>query len=697
MKIVFTHNMKRSSTEEEAEFDTPETISAITEAIKDLGFEVEPLETSGPASLTIARLEALNPDLIFNTSEGSVGRFREAFYPGIFEQLGLPFTGSDAYACTVTLDKQLTKMMVAAWGVPTPRSLLVTRMDEIKGMDLHFPVMMKPNFEGSSKGITVDSVVENMDEVLERLPRLLATYSSGMLLEEFIVGKDVTIPYIDGVSPKTGGVLAPVEYVFSDDIVKSRKYSIYDYTLKNEFSDKVDVRVPADVTEEVARKITIYAQIIFKNLGIRDFGRIDFRVTPDDRIYFIEINALPSLEPGAGIYRAAEHVGITNPNDVIQAIIKSSIRRYNINVKKKPKRFSLKNLRVGFTFNEKRVIPSESPQTDIEAEFDSPKTLNSIREAIQSFGHEVIDLEATQELPEKLVHTNVDMVFNIAEGIRGLYRESQVPAILELMDIPYTGSDAATLALALDKSLAKRIVREAGILTPGFCLFVSGREKLPPHLRFPLLVKPVAEGSSKGVLKKSVVHTEEELMKSVREVIDYYKQGALVEEYLCGREFTVALLGEKRPKVLPPMEIVFLNPLDKFPVYSFQHKLDSNPEVRYDAPARIDPTFRSRLENVARKAFIALGCRDVARIDLRLDLEGRINFIECNPLPGLTPGWSDLCLIAESAGINYRTLIAEIMAPTIRRLKEKRKLLMQKTSTQEGSYENGEFTSPTGP
>jgi D-alanine-D-alanine ligase len=697
MKIVFTHNIKRSSTEEEAEFDTPETISAITEAIKDLGFEVEPLETSGPASLTIARLEALNPDLIFNTSEGSVGRFREAFYPGIFEQLGVPFTGSDAYACTVTLDKQLTKMMVASWGVPTPRSLLVTKMDEIKGMDLHFPVMMKPNFEGSSKGITVDSVAENMDEILERLPRLLATYSSGMLLEEFIVGKDVTIPYIDGVSPKTGGVLAPVEYVFAADIVKSRKYSIYDYTLKNEYSDKVDVRVPADITEEVARKITLYAQIIFKNLGIRDFGRIDFRVTPDDRIYFIEINALPSLEPGAGIYRAAEEVGITNPNDVIQAIIKSSIRRYNINVKKKSKRFSLKNLRIGFTFNEKRVIPSESPQTDIEAEFDSPKTLNSIREAIRSFGHEVIDLEATQELPEKLVHTNVDMVFNIAEGIRGLYRESQVPAILELMDIPYTGSDAATLALALDKSLAKRIVREAGILTPGFCLFVSGREKLPPHLRFPLLVKPVAEGSSKGVLKKSVVHTEEELMQSVREVIEYYKQGALVEEYLCGREFTVALLGEKRPKVLPPMEIVFLNPLDKFPVYSFQHKLDSNPEVRYDAPAKIDPTFRARLENVARKAFIALGCRDVARIDLRLDLEGRINFIECNPLPGLTPGWSDLCLIAESAGINYRTLIAEIMAPTIRRLKEKRKLLMQKTSTQEGSYENGDFTAPTGP
>jgi D-alanine-D-alanine ligase len=156
-----------------------------------------------------------------------------------------------------------------------------------------------------------------------------------------------------------------------------------------------------------------------------------------------------------------------------------------------------------------------------------------------------------------------------------------------------------------------------------------------------------------------------------------YRQPAMVEEFISGREFTVALLGETRPKVLPPMEIVFTNTDDKFPVYSFAHKIDTKGEVRYQAPADIDPTLKKKIQDAARKAFMALGCRDVARIDFRLDSQGEVRFIECNPLPGLTPGWSDLCLIAEAAGIGYADLIQEILSPAIRRLKELRRELLQ--------------------
>src|SRR5690606_23925442 len=144
----------------------------------------------------------------------------------------------------------------------------------------------------------------------------------------------------------------------------------------------------------------------------------------------------------------------------------------------------------------------------------------------------------------------------------------------------------------LDKGLAKKIVREAGVQTPGFLVMVTGKEKLPKELRFPLIVKPIAEGSSKGVLEKSVVESEAELRETAKIMIAKYRQPALAEEFLTGREFTVALLGEKRPRVLPPMEIVFNLPQDKYPIYAYQHKLDVNSEIRYDAPARIDDKLR---------------------------------------------------------------------------------------------------------
>jgi D-alanine-D-alanine ligase len=279
----------------------------------------------------------------------------------------------------------------------------------------------------------------------------------------------------------------------------------------------------------------------------------------------------------------------------------------------------------------------------------------------------------------------VDIVFNIAEGFKGRNRESQVPAVLELLDIPYTGSDPATLSIALDKVLAKRIVRQAGIHTPNFQTMLTGKERLSKELgSFPLIVKPVAEGSSKGVVSKSVCHNEAELREVVRELVGKYRQPALVEEYIRGREFTVGLLGERRPKVLPPMEIVFLDQEDKTPIYSFQHKLDASELVRYDAPAKLEPAQLEKVRAAARSAFMVLGCRDVARIDFRMDEKGRVYFIECNPLPGLTPGWSDLVLIAQAAGMDYRSLIGEILSGAIRRYKEKESRRGAEGSVREG-------------
>ncbi len=670
MLIAFTHNLQLTDSEEEAEFDRPETVAALSDSLRRLGHEVEPLEVTGTASRVVARLEALNPDLVFNTAEGTRGRFREAFYPALFDRLGIPFTGSDAYVCALTLDKQLTKMVVSAQGVPTPRSLLVTDAAQLEGQRLPFPLIVKPNFEGSSIGITADSVVETPSELRARTVDMLARFPAGLLVEEFVPGRDVTVPFLESSLPETGGILEPAGYEYVS--VGTSRFQIYDYDLKSSASDCVKVKVPADLPEQTRKRILELSRTVIRVFGVRDLGRIDYRVDERGEANFIEINALPSLEEGASIYASAARAGLTTMDAVLGAIVKSAAERFHLSIR--PARTSRRlasRPRVGMTFNLRRT-DRPTLGNDLDAEYDSPKTIAAIREAIESYGHQVVELEATPELPSLLSAADVDLVFNIAEGFKGRHRESQIPALLELLGIPYTGSDPTALSLALDKGLAKRLVGQAGFHTPPFVLMTTGRERLPTELSFPAIIKPVAEGSSKGILQTSVAESEAELRELAAETAGRYRQAVIAESFVCGREFTVGLLGEKRPKALPPMEIVFQEGREKYPVYSFSSKFDTA-GVTCEVPARIDPALDGELRRVARGVFAVLGCRDVARVDLRLDESGRVHFIECNPLPGLSPGFSDLCFIAEAAGIEYRTLIGEILAPCIRRWREQQR------------------------
>jgi D-alanine-D-alanine ligase len=191
-------------------------------------------------------------------------------------------------------------------------------------------------------------------------------------------------------------------------------------------------------------------------------------------------------------------------------------------------------------------------------------------------------------------------------------------------------------------------------------------------MRFPLIVKPNAEGSSKGIGSTSVVDSEEELRAAVKVCVERYRQPALVEEYIAGREFTVGLLGDKRPRVLPPMEIKFKKNTAR-PVYDYAVKQEWEEHVYYECPAKHTETEQKAMEKIARATFWALDCRDVARVDMRMDADGRIYVLEVNPLPGLTPGYSDLVLIAQAVGMEYDQLIAEIMVGGLRRMREKRR------------------------
>ena len=703
MKIAFTYNLRLSDAEEEAEFDSPETVEAIATALTRDGHEVQKIEVSGPASHLAARLEAFSPDLIFNLGEGKRGRAREAFYPALFEELGYPYTGSDAHTLTVTLDKWLTKRVLASHGIDTPRGRLFTQRDipDVSKLDgflggslgVPIPAIVKPNFEGSSKGISDESVTRDWKSLRTVVGKMIEQYPQGVLVEEYIAGIDVTVPFVEGIGdPANEGILQPVE--FSIDPSVRSKYNLLDYRLKNREPGKVRMRCPADLPRDVIARLRVLAKQIVRLLSIRDVARIDFRLAEDGRIYFLEVNALPALDQGASVFLATRREGV-NFEGTINAILSNSAVRWKLlpsdSAKPKqikPTKTSEKKVRIGFTYNVKR--PGGKALGDAEAEYDSPATIAAITAALESLGHEVVQLEANGDLPTRLKEAQVDLVFNIAEGVSGRNREAQVPALCELCGIPYTGSDAATLSLALDKALTKRLLKQRNIMTPDFQVFQTGREKISPTLRFPLIVKPIAEGSSKGIAgKKSVVDDIPSLRKVVDELIKLYRQPALVEEYITGREFTVGLLGERRPRILPPMEIVFNDQNDRRPVYDYTYKQDWDSRVSYQCPAKLTPKELKAVEKAALETFLALDCRDVGRIDLRMDAHGNVYVLELNPLPGLTPDWSDLVLIGKAINMDYRTLIAEILAGGLKRLREKRRGTMQPRNGKSAEGKNG--------
>lgn len=329
MRIAFTHNLQSTGSEAEAEFDTPETIASVIDALEAGGHDVYPVEVSGSVSTVIARLERLSPDLVFNTAEGERGRGREGFYPSLFEQLELPYTGSDAYVCTVTLDKQLSKQIVARHGIPTPKW---TYADADLGLDvtgMRYPMICKPNFEGSSKGITMDSIVEDRAALDHRVAELLTRYPAGILVEEYIVGRDVVAPFIEGISPETGGVLEPASYHYHEALA-DRRYQIYDFDLKTRGFSGLEVRVPAAITAAERERTLHLSRRAFRALGVRDMGRIDWRLGEDGELYFIEVNALPSLEDGASIYLSGALAGLEGKEGVLQAIVRSAARRHRL-------------------------------------------------------------------------------------------------------------------------------------------------------------------------------------------------------------------------------------------------------------------------------------------------------------------------------------------------------------------------------
>jgi D-alanine-D-alanine ligase len=315
---------------------------------------------------------------------------------------------------------------------------------------------------------------------------------------------------------------------------------------------------------------------------------------------------------------------------------------------------------------------------DAFADFDHIETIDSIRAALETDGHQTVFIQADADLPYALRDEKPDICFNIAEGVGGDAREAQVPALLEMLQIPYTGSRVLANGISLDKTLTKRIWRDRRLPVASFQEFSIGDEPLRTDLEFPLFVKPAREGTGMGVDMNAIVNNEQELRERVEYIVNTYQQPALVETFLPGREFTVGILGRADSKLysrhpewyekdgfhrFPILELDMTRSVTPM-VYSKEAKSKDVGEEGapgYFCPAEIEPELEKKLKYFALRAHLLLTALDVSRTDVRLDKDGNPRVMEINTLPGLTPNYSDLCLQSAAEGIRYEDLILEIL------------------------------------
>jgi D-alanine-D-alanine ligase len=303
------------------------------------------------------------------------------------------------------------------------------------------------------------------------------------------------------------------------------------------------------------------------------------------------------------------------------------------------------------------------------AERDAIETIEGIEQALSALGHQPVRIGSGKRLVEALARGDRwDLVFNISEGLVGIGREAQVPAILDLYEIPYTFSDPLVMSLCLHKGMTKQIIRHAGLATADFIVARSAADIKQVPFDPPFFAKPVAEGTGMGITANSVIHSLAELEAVCRGLFDQFNQPVLIEQFLPGREFTVGLAGTgKDARVLGTMEILLSDKAEQ-QVYSLENKEGWEGRVKYRPMSPDQDPLIQAVETLAVNAWNALGCRDGGRVDIRCDHQGLPSFIEVNPLAGLRPDYSDLPIVCGLFGTSYVRLIEMILESALKRL-----------------------------
>jgi D-alanine-D-alanine ligase len=328
-------------------------------------------------------------------------------------------------------------------------------------------------------------------------------------------------------------------------------------------------------------------------------------------------------------------------------------------------------MKIGLSYDLKDKVPEpQGKPEDALEEYDSLETVDAIAKAIEAQHHSVVKLGGGREFLNNVLGQRVDLVFNVAEGL-GNYRsrEAQVPSVLEMLGVPYSGSDPLCLAVSLEKPLAKRLVSFSGVATPRWQVVSDTRQlKEVEWGQFPLpaFAKPAHEGSSKGIRITSRLENSPQIVEAVTGLLEYYQQPVMVEEFISGEEVTVGVIGNSPPKVVGIMRVVPRKKTDCF-VYSLEVKRDWESLLTYECPALLGKGVLQDIADSSLKAYAALGCRDFARMDFRISPDGTPYFLEINPLPGLNPKSGDLPIMAGKMGWTYEALISAVLNAALQR------------------------------
>lgn len=326
-------------------------------------------------------------------------------------------------------------------------------------------------------------------------------------------------------------------------------------------------------------------------------------------------------------------------------------------------------MKIGITYDLREDYLIEGYSEEETAEFDRAETIEAIDQTLKELGYRTDRIGHLKSLTRRLAAgERWDLVFNIAEGLRGFGREAQIPALLDAYDIPYTFSDPLVLALTLHKGMTKHVIRDMGIPTPDFAIIEKEDQITGICLSYPLFAKPVAEGTGKGITAASKINTEKELVDVCRMLLTVFKQPVLVESFLPGREFTVGIIGTGKDAIATDTMEVCLKAQAEPDVYSYINKENCEELVEYRL---VYDEEAQQVRETALSAWRGLGCRDAGRMDLRSDRSGRPNFMEVNPLAGLHPQHSDLPIIFSLMGKTFHQLIDRIMHSALKRVQDR--------------------------
>lgn len=639
MRIGITYDLKSEAPpssdlpdDYQEEFDSPVTVQAVASVLRGLGHQVE-LLGDGPDLL--AHLLKAPPDFVFNFAEGhGIGRSREARVPAVLEMLGVPYSGSDPLTLAVTLDKDCAKRLVASAGVAVPRGWAFQPGDDLdairNGPPLPWTAIVKPAWEGSSKGIRGKCVVDNPSELADALARLCGQQRQPILVEEYVPGEELTVGIVGNDPPVVVGVLRVVPQIATDRFV-------YSLEVKRDYVRQVRYECPPRLPDAHLRAVEEAALKVYRALGCRDVSRIDFRLR-DGVPYFIEVNPLPGLNPESSDLVILSRLAGWSYERLIGSILQAALDRQKV----RPTRAQAHPDRpkVMVLYNEP-VLPAN--HVEAASEHEVLTTTKIIGDMLVEAGYDVTRLGVGHD-PEGLLTgiqgNRPDVVFNLFEGLAtDGNTEATVAGLLEWLGVPFTGSPAAALALAHDKVSTKHLLQGAGLPTPGFFL-VDALPCPDCPLDWPVIVKPALQDASVGIEQASVVTNQEQLRRRVAHVLERFGPPVLVEQFIPGREFHVMIVEDQGAGLcmLPLAEIVFLeDDPGCWPIYSYDAKWKTDGREYEMTPLRSPVTLEDepteRIATIGKQAYRLLGCRDYARIDVRMAPTGELFILEVNPNP----------------------------------------------------------------